>query len=184
MEDIWVGDELIHIGKASLVKVCGMTNDNRPMVQLPDGTEIQCFAKDLVENTPENQEAYLAKTQKSEPLPNFSIGESLKKEKQVKAKEEKDLEPTIDLHFDKLGLPRSGLDGADILKIQLRIFKKFISAHEKKGSYLVKIIHGKGKGRLQSEVHEHLALLERDKRIYRYLLDFRGGMTEVYFRDA
>jgi len=89
----------------------------------------------------------------------------------------------IDLHIEQLVGNTRSLTNADIIKIQLDYFQRYLqlSIVHRQGRMIV--IHGLGKGKLREEVH---AILKQTAEVSRYKNEWSGkygfGATEIYFK--
>lgn len=143
LKSIWIGETLRVISRNAVVRFEGISKGGEALVK--DHTGIwKALAEDLelwVEPEPEPI------PDPDEPLikPGFS---KLKSAARI-------FDGVIDLHFEKLAPERISNPPPHILEFQLLKCKEFIEEGvQKKVSYL-RIIHGKGEGKLKSAV-EHL----------------------------
>ncbi|MBX2932348.1 MAG: Smr/MutS family protein [Chitinophagaceae bacterium] len=89
----------------------------------------------------------------------------------------------IDLHIDKITDDWKHLSNFEILSIQLKEFEKWydIALANKQSSLTV--IHGVGKGKLKSEIHEILKYKPEVKKFNDdYNAKFGYGATEIFFK--
>ncbi len=93
-----------------------------------------------------------------------------------------EFDPELDLHIEKLVEDTSKLTKADMLKIQLQHFHKFLEKAIELGVQRVFIIHGVGKGKLRNEIAAQL-LLNPDVKTFKneYHPYYGHGATEVLF---
>lgn len=90
--------------------------------------------------------------------------------------------PVIDLHIESLVEDPSGIPPADILRIQLEQFDRFIYKAYRLGLERVFVIHGLGKGRLRQAVSQRLGEMPQ---VLEYKNEYHPsygfGATEVIF---
>ncbi len=91
-------------------------------------------------------------------------------------------EPEIDLHIEKLAENWRKLSNAEILRIQLAAFEKYLSKAIRLGVPQVFIIHGVGQGRLRDEIATSL-MQNPDVQTFKneYHHKYGWGATEVIF---
>jgi len=82
-------------------------------------------------------------------------------------------ERSIDLHIHMLTKDFEKMDAAQSLNFQLETFEKYLNDAILTGVSYVYVIHGKGKGRLQEEIHRRL---KDNPQVVR----FEGGYHEGY----
>lgn len=89
----------------------------------------------------------------------------------------------LDLHIEKLVNDVTGLNNADMLKIQLDTLKRNLHLAIVHKQERMVIIHGLGKGVLRDEVHK---ILKRTPQVRLFTNEWQGqygfGATEVYFK--
>lgn len=88
----------------------------------------------------------------------------------------------IDLHLEKLGVSTTGMNNADVLRVQLSHFESFIANAIRIGVPRVFVIHGVGKGKLRDMIATKL-INHPDVKTYRneYHPRYGWGATEVEF---
>ena len=96
------------------------------------------------------------------------------------------LEPprsVVDLHIEKLTDDWKGLSNFEILTIQLNYFEKYYHLAVAHHQPNLIVIHGVGKGKLRSEIHEILKT-KKEVRTFanQYHNDFGFGATEIFFQ--
>lgn len=89
----------------------------------------------------------------------------------------------IDLHIEKLTDSWKSMNNFEILTLQLNTFEKFYQlAISHKQPNLI-IIHGVGKGKLRTEIHEKLKYKKEVKSFAnQFHPDFGFGATEIFFQ--
>ena len=88
----------------------------------------------------------------------------------------------IDLHIEKLIDRHSHLTNSEIIQIQLEAFEKWFELAQFNHLPSMIIIHGVGKGKLKSEIHDLLKVKKGVKSFVNQYSDFYGyGATEVFF---
>ncbi len=93
-----------------------------------------------------------------------------------------EFQPEIDLHIEKLVAEHTKLNNADILRIQLEYFEKYMDRAIQIGVDRVFIIHGVGAGRLRSSVATRLLQMPEVKTFKNeYHPRYGYGATEVIF---
>jgi hypothetical protein len=89
----------------------------------------------------------------------------------------------IDLHIEQLIPDAKGLSNAEIIKIQLDTFSKYLHLAIVHRQERLAVIHGLGKGKLKDEVHR---ILKRTPEVRIFTNEWHGsygcGATEVYFK--
>lgn len=88
-----------------------------------------------------------------------------------------EFDPRIDLHLDKLVDNPENYTPAGAFKLQLKKLNEHIEQAYIYGKDPV-VIHGKGKGRLKSEIE---IICRNDSRIRGYFHEYHGGETTIYF---
>ncbi len=97
----------------------------------------------------------------------------------ISPKEVAEFPSEIDLHIEKLSPNHARLSNAEILHIQLRRFDEYMRKALRSSATSALIIHGKGKGRLKTEV---LYRLKAYPEVTRIEEGFKaGGATMIYF---
>ncbi len=92
--------------------------------------------------------------------------------------------PEIDLHIENLSPGPQKLNQADMLRIQLNHFEKFIAQAKRLGVTNVFVIHGVGEGKLRDAIASYLVqdpAVKTFKNEYHPKYGF--GATEVFFED-
>lgn len=90
--------------------------------------------------------------------------------------------PEIDLHAEKLTDYHPKMSNAEILRLQLRHFERYIDQALRVGAERVFIIHGVGKGRLRDAIANRLGQMpEVDTFKNEYHPRYGWGATEVLF---
>jgi hypothetical protein len=120
---------------------------------------------------PEKQEKYYPPAK-----PEFiTLGQNGKKMEAAKA--------VLDLHIEELLPDHKGLTNADIIKIQLDTFEKYLHLAIAQHQERMVVIHGLGKGKLKDEVHR---ILKRTPEVRLFTNQWHGsygfGATEIYFK--
>ncbi len=87
----------------------------------------------------------------------------------------------IDLHIEALVSDSKGMDAAQILRIQLRAFEKYLEKAIRLGVDRVLIIHGKGEGVLRRHIHQVLSENPYVRRFEKIHPTLGTGVTEVFF---
>ena len=88
----------------------------------------------------------------------------------------------VDLHIEKLIDRHSHLNNSEIIQIQLEAFEKWFELAQFNQLPSMIIIHGVGKGKLKSEIHDLLKVKKGVKSFVNQYSDFYGyGATEVFF---
>ncbi len=91
--------------------------------------------------------------------------------------------PEIDLHIENLGENYKKLSSAEIIRIQLAHFDRYMEKAVRLGAERVFIIHGVGKGRLRDAIAGRLMQMEEVKTFYNNFHPRYGfGATEVILR--
>lgn len=88
----------------------------------------------------------------------------------------------VDLHIEKLIEKHQQLNNAEIIQIQLDAFEKWFDIAQLNHLPSMIIIHGVGKGKLKSDIHDLLKAKKGVKNFINQFSDFYGfGATEVFF---
>lgn len=91
--------------------------------------------------------------------------------------------PEIDLHIEQLLPNAKKMSNAEIIKIQISHFERFLDKAISVGAERVYIIHGVGKGRLRDNIATRLMQMEAVKTFNNdYHPRYGFGATEVIFR--
>jgi hypothetical protein len=89
----------------------------------------------------------------------------------------------IDLHIENLVDDSKGLSNAEIIKIQLDTFQRYLHLSIVHRQDRMVVIHGLGKGVLKDEVHK---ILKRTPEVRIFTNEWHGsygfGATEIYFK--
>lgn len=85
----------------------------------------------------------------------------------------------IDLHAGVLIGNTAGMSNHQILTEQLEYAREMLEKARRNGDFYVVFVHGKGKGRLRSELHKMLAGIEKIEFFDAEYSRFSSGATEV-----
>ncbi len=90
---------------------------------------------------------------------------------------------TLDLHIEQLVDDPKGLNNAEMLKLQLDTFQKYLHLAIVHHKNRMVVIHGLGKGKLRDEVHR---ILKHTPEVRIFTNEWQGnygfGATEIYFK--
>lgn len=164
--DLWIGDWLRSKISGKIGKFEGMASNGKLRVNV-DG-KIILMNTEKVEVIDEPK--YEQKPKTNQNVKNIST---------VKPKKER-LAHVIDLHIEILAPELERSKPVEIRNFQLKACKHFIDNAYNQGLREIKIIHGKGEGRLREFVQN---MLKSDKRVNFISENPDGGSTVVLFKN-
>lgn len=163
--DLWIGDWLRSKISGKIGKFEGMASNGKLRVNV-DGKIILMNA----------EKVEVVDEPKYDPQPKTNQNvKSISNEKPQKER----LAPVIDLHIEILAPEFERSEPVEIRNYQLKACKHFIDNAYSQGLREIKIIHGKGEGRLKEFVHN---MLKSDKRVNFISENLDGGSTVVLFK--
>ena len=160
VEDLWIGD-LLRLKKSGRVgKFLGQSKDGRLRIEI-------------------EQKVVLSKFENVEVLPEVTHNQKLidlKEEELSQKLGYKKLEPTIDLHIERLNPNLTNALPERIIDFQIKSFENFMAEAVNRGLKYVTIIHGKGTGVLKTSIQTYLKSMDEVKHFHDVN---NGGATEV-----
>lgn len=164
--DLWIGDWLRSKISGKIGKFEGLTSSGKLRVNV-DGKIILMNTEKVEEVGEPKFEPRLKTNQNAKNIPN----EKPQKER---------LAHVIDLHIEMLAPELERSEPVEIRNFQLKACKHFIDNAFNQGLREIKIIHGKGEGRLREFVQN---MLKSDKRVNFISENPDGGSTVVLFKN-
>lgn len=130
-------------------------------VEIDDGFSITASSSEIVSIEPKDTSFF------QEYISNQKINQNKKKETDSKpSKQSVAVSSSIDLHIEKLISNHKSLDNSQIISIQLNKFQSFLQQAIQQNRKEVTVIHGIGKGKLKTEIHQRLKGMSQVKEFY------------------
>ena len=165
LHDLWIGDQLKIKSNDEVVTFLGIDANNLAILKNQKGEILHLSAKDL--------ELY---TEPERPVDLQFNDEDKSKKKTLLIKSDTD---TIDLHYDELIKYHHHLKG-HVLDFQIEKCKEFIEQSMDKNKSYIRIISGKGEGKLNQAVQTLLKKYERY--ISLKSAHYDGASIDIWFK--
>jgi hypothetical protein len=173
----YIGQKVRPVEEADIYTVTQITNDYIIAVD-GDGFAYEFLTKEVVPHSAENLLSF-----KLEQDARYKLAaDQTEKKSQPHIRNQKKSYVEYDLHAGVLLGSTAGMSNHEILTEQLAFAKEMLEKARRNNDMYVVLIHGKGKGRLRSELHKLLAGMDK---LDFYDADFRTynlGATEVHLR--
>jgi Smr domain len=116
-------------------------------------------------------------------LPQLGLGSAARPTGKSTFKHTDVVQQVVDLHIDKLMTNIGKMTNAEIITLQLDVFKRHLNNSIAHRQEMLVVVHGLGKGTLREEVHK---ILKKTPQVVRFKNEWSGkygfGATEIWFK--